>query len=601
MFCRRPFASVLLAFVFLLPGAFAGAQAYTSIVVFGDSLSETGNDAFISKSMFTVNAQVPGPATGYTDGRFTDGTDTIPAARNYYGVWIEQLAAKLPAKPAVTYSLGGGSNYAYGFATTNTGTSSFSYGPGNALTFNVNNMGTQVASYLATKPTINSNTLFVVWGGANDLIAATTSQDIQNAAMRDAALVQTLISAGATDFIIPNLPPLGLVPRFNGSAATSAPATAAAAGFNQYLAAYLAALPAANPGKTLHLYSLDTYTLVSTIVAAPSARGFANVTASSSAALTGNPAVNPDTYLFWDDLHPTTYGHNQVALAALALLGTPVTTTTSLATSNSQPNPGKTFTLTASVTASSGTPTGTVNFMEGSTVLGSAYVTGSSTTGTATLTTSYASAGTHTITASFTGVNGYSSSSTTTSTTLTVTPPLLSSALSPATLTITSGTYAVDTVTLTPQGGYSGTATLACGSLPAHFTCGFSQTTLTLSGNNTAVTSTLTVGTIASASLVRPGAGQRQGQELLLACGLLPGFGLLTVAALRRKRALLQRLLLSGSLVIIAGLGSLGLFGCSNSTPSYPSLLAPAGTYTIPVIVTSNGTSTTLNLTVTVQ
>ena len=602
MYCPRRLVIPLLALLCCLPGAFAAAQSYTSIVIFGDSLSDTGNAAFVSGSKYGPSAQLPAPATGYTLGRFTDGTDTIPAARNYNGVWIEQLAAMLPGKPVINYSLNTstpGQNYAYGFATTNTGTTNFTYGPGMALNFLVNNMGAQVSSYLATNPTITNKTLFVVWGGANDLIAATSAADIQNAAQRDAGLVQALISAGATEFIIPNLPALGIVPRFNGSAATSVPATAAAAAFDQYLAAYLAALPALNSGKTLHLYPLDTYTLFNTVVAAPATRGFTNVTGSSSAALTGNPAVNPDTYLFWDDLHPTTYGHNLLANAAFTLLGTPITTTTSLTSSNYQPNPGKTFTLTAQVSSTSGIPVGTVNFLDGATVLGSAYVTGSSTLGTAVLTTSYTNAGAHNITAAFVGVNGYSSSSTPSATPVVVVAPTLSSTLSSSQLMVSAGMGATDTLTLTPQGGYTGTATIACGALAPHFTCAASPASVTLSGNNTAVTSTLTIGTNASASLARPaGLNGRRGEELLLACGLLPGFGFLSVVALRRKRKALSGLVLSGVLVLFAGVGALGLTGCSDNSHAnspYP------GTYTVPVIVTSNGTTTTLSLVVVVQ
>jgi outer membrane lipase/esterase len=132
---------VLTAVLYLFPGVFACGQAYTSVVVFGDSLSDTGNDATLSAAKYTVNGQVPGPATDYTNGRFTDGTDTVPAAHNYNGVWVEQLATMLAAHPPVTNSLAGGTNYAYGFGTTDVGTTVFTYGPGNALSFVVNNIG----------------------------------------------------------------------------------------------------------------------------------------------------------------------------------------------------------------------------------------------------------------------------------------------------------------------------------------------------------------------------------------------------------------------------------------------------------------------------
>src|ERR1035438_6553274 len=50
------------------------APDYTSIVVFGDSLSDTGNVADLTQAKYGV--RIPGPYADYTDGRFTDGGGT---------------------------------------------------------------------------------------------------------------------------------------------------------------------------------------------------------------------------------------------------------------------------------------------------------------------------------------------------------------------------------------------------------------------------------------------------------------------------------------------------------------------------------------------
>ncbi len=188
---------------------------FTKIIIFGDSLSDTGNMAHLTYAKYGV--RVPGPIADYTDGRFTDGFDTLPPAHNYSGVWIEQLAESMSSKPEVKDSLDGGTNYAYGFATTGFGTTMFTFGPGNSLSVNVENIGQQITDYLATNPKITPRTLFVVWGGANDLLNATSQSDIIEAAINQTLNIQRLIDAGATQFIVPNLPPLGLVPRLNGS------------------------------------------------------------------------------------------------------------------------------------------------------------------------------------------------------------------------------------------------------------------------------------------------------------------------------------------------------------------------------------------------
>lgn len=295
--------------------SYVNPPQYTSIVVFGDSLSDTGNVAYLTEKKYGI--RIPGPDADYTDGRFTDGADTLPPAEKYFGVWIEQLAKTLPSKPAVKDSLDGGTNYAYGFATTGSGTGLFTFGPDDSLSVNVDNIGQQITDYLATHPKINDKTLFVVWGGAIDVLYATSSNDVIEAAIRQSLNIQRLIDAGATQFIVPNLPPLGAVPRLNGSPDTSIPATKESILFNTVLAGGLGILREFNPGKRLVLSQLDVFALFNRIIATPAKFSLVDVTTSSQGL-----AVDPDTFLFWDDLHPTTRGHNILAVTAEGLIAT---------------------------------------------------------------------------------------------------------------------------------------------------------------------------------------------------------------------------------------------------------------------------------------
>ncbi len=299
-------AALLISFTAVL----AQAQDYTSIVVFGDSLSDTGNFADLTQTKYGV--RIPGPDANYADGRFTDGDDTVPAAKKYFGLWIEQFAAMLPSKPLIKNSLDGGTNYAYGNATNGKGTTTIQFGPSNSLSVNVNNIGQQITDYLATSPQITDKTLFAVWGGSNDILAANSADDILKAVIAQALNIQRLIDAGATQFIIPNIPPLGSTPLLNGSPKTSIPATAAAVLYNQALATALSILRDFNFDKHLHLVQFDVFSLFNQVAASPAKYSLTNVTASAQ----GNAMVDPDTFLFWDDLHPTTSAHNILAVSA---------------------------------------------------------------------------------------------------------------------------------------------------------------------------------------------------------------------------------------------------------------------------------------------
>jgi outer membrane lipase/esterase len=303
---NRPLLFLLSTLLFTLSVIPAHAQNYTSIVIFGDSLSDTGNVAYLAQHKYGV--RIPGPSADYTDGRFTDGDDTIPVARKYFGVWIEQFAAMLPSKPIILDSLDGGTNYAYGFAYTGSGTSVLTLGSA-ALSVNVNNIGQQITDYLATHPVINDRILFVVWGGANDLLNATSADDVFKAGINQITNIQRLIDAGATQFVIPNLPPLGSTPRLNTLPKDSVAATASSVLFNQILRTGVDVLHDFNFGRHLHFVQLDVFGLFSKIIASPSSYSLADATSSSQ----GIPTIDPDTYLFWDDLHPTTRGHNILA------------------------------------------------------------------------------------------------------------------------------------------------------------------------------------------------------------------------------------------------------------------------------------------------
>ncbi len=686
---RRALAPLLSLAVVLCCGAAAQAQAYTTIVVFGDSLSDTGNFARLSANAYGSALRIPGPVGGYTDGRFTDGGDTLPPAQMYTGVWIEQMAATLAATPLIKASLDGGMDYAYGSATTAGGTQVVMYGPSNAFMVTVQNIGAQIASYLATNPVITNKTLFVVWGGANDILQATTQAQVTAAAAQDVANVQALITAGATDFIVPNLPPLGAIPRLNGNATVAATATAATLGYNTAVAAGVAGLPASNPGKTLHLYTLDNFSLFNSILATPSVFGFVNDTQMSQYQL-----VNPDTYLFWDDLHPTTYGHylisrlaknllTQSASAVTALtvgsgsalpgqpvslkavvsppagttavptglvtfysgstavattvvdstgtatsslvagpvsgspyaisahysgdglyfanvsatqnvsvLATPVATTTSLASSAATLNLGSSVTFTATVSSAVGPPTGSVTFLDGTATLGTGTLTAGTTNSTATYTATALGAGTHSITAVF-GVGTTFASSTSAALSEVVTAPAYTFTATPSSLTTASGSSGSTTLALTPVGGLTGNYTLACGTLPAHFSCAFASSSIVLAGSS-AQTSVLTIATnVATAGLampVRPGALSSLPAFAVL--GMLPGIGGLALLGRRRQ---LRSLHLTLLLLVLSASAALGLSGCANSSPN-----AASGTYQVPVMATPTGTGSAATLSVTV-
>ncbi len=313
-----PFVLGLLALLGMRPTAAqaqppqSSAPGFSKLIVFGDSLSDVGNIASRAEAKFGV--RYPSGDFNYADGRFTDGPATDPASQNHAGVWHEQLARELGLSPA-TASSDGGLDFAFGGATTADGSSEHDVVSGR-LTLTIDNMGRQVDDYLKGR-SAEPGALYILWGGANDLLGDRSAANVNATAARISGLVNRLAGAGARSFLVANVPPLGEVPLEAGKPQQAAELNAASSQFRSRLNADLSAAEAgfSSAGLSVKVYRLDIFDLFSRVLQSPASYGFANVTQSAQ----GQPVL-PDKYLFWDDLHPTTSGHFQIAQAALGLL-----------------------------------------------------------------------------------------------------------------------------------------------------------------------------------------------------------------------------------------------------------------------------------------
>jgi len=247
-----------------------------------------------------------------------------------------------------------------------------------------------------------------------------------------------------------------------------------------------------------------------------------------------------------------------------------------------------TATIAATIAATAWTPTGTVSFYDGTTLLGP----GTLSAGVGTYSTSSLAAGAHSITAVYSGDSNFlavtSSVLTETIENFTLAPPT-----GGTTATAQPGGQASYTLNVAPPSGttFPGPITFSVTGLPTGATATFSPATIPAGAGATNVTLTVKVPN-ATASV--PEVGKPfSGGMLPVALGLilLPFAGRMRRGS-RRLRGTLWLMLLGG-VVVMAGLTSCG--GSSGGSTSQPQ------SYTLTVTATSGSLSNTTTLTLTVE
>ena len=298
------------------------AQSNHPLVVFGDSLSDNGNAA-------AALASVGMTLGNYAANAATDGPETSPATAGPFGLWIDQFAALSslpdPQPFLVSPSFGvlsinySATNFAVGSALAG---SNPSFSPGSIAPGYAQAPGTtdQVALFLAFNGHASRDNLYVFWAGANNIYAAigstatllTFPKVAKSAADAIAADTAALASAGAKHFLWLNLPPLGDVPSFNDSSDPlvrilgKAAANSAAVIFDAEMDVDAAFLKLR---YGLDIKVVNTYALFNSIVSNPGKYGFVNVKDAGWCGPDGLAtcaANNPNQFVFWDQLHPTT-------------------------------------------------------------------------------------------------------------------------------------------------------------------------------------------------------------------------------------------------------------------------------------------------------
>ena len=276
----------------------------SNLVIFGDSLSDMGNgnaDVIVS----TVFSSPP-----YWNGRFSNGP-----------VWIEHISDDFGLNTTFGNGVSLGDNRAFGGSQTGQG---YSY-------FTLPNTGSQINSYLTNVSSNFSNSdVIFIWAGGNDFLYGSANPDLISQNM--ASHIQTLALAGASRFVVANLPPLELTPEgASRTAQQQATMSNDIVIYNNKLAQEVSNL---SSSMALDITLIDAWSIFNQIVNNADHVGISNTQDQACMGGASVPLVplpicgsgatvvsNVDEYLFFDKAHPTATMHRIIGKFAVSNIG----------------------------------------------------------------------------------------------------------------------------------------------------------------------------------------------------------------------------------------------------------------------------------------
>jgi len=330
-----------LVLLFTLAGLIQVSHAVTidKIVAFGDSLSDNGNLYTLTRRAHKVLPMVPiiPLSPPYYEGRFTNGEN-----------WLDVMA-KHTGVPVLVHAYGGAWAEPLGDS-------------GLLVPFDINE---QVGFYIFENllDRHKDRHLFVIWAGSNDYLEG--RQDVEyattNTVKNIEKQVERLIYHGAHQLLVMGLPDISTVPEVvaKGSEAV-AQVKVLLTEHNKKLEQMMKEQQIKHPD--LMIIYLDTKTPFDDLIAHPEdfhlkntteacyggyfylnrnladsreliAAKDANIDIMKNTSLRvayltarlasrgGHICANPDEYLYWDHVHPTTVIHSAIAAVALIELG----------------------------------------------------------------------------------------------------------------------------------------------------------------------------------------------------------------------------------------------------------------------------------------